>query len=280
MVKILTDSTADLPKEICDQYQISVIPMYIHLNGKMYRDGEDIQPEMLFQQVEKTGSYPTTSAPSPADFLDFFKRNSPAIYISVSSRLSATFRNAQLALENLDKNTVDVIDSRSISSGYGQVVIQAAEWRDSGLEIKELSSHIRRLINQATGVFILNSVDYIYHGGRCSAIEHFVASSLHIRPLLTVTREGTLKVIQKIHGSRGKAVDRLFDFFADQFSTHHIQRIFLTHLKCDSEVAYLLEKIHSLDNKLEVVEANVGCVLATHSGPEPLGFAYCKGGID
>jgi hypothetical protein len=88
MINILTDSTADIPKELCKSYQIETIPVYIQLNGRVYKDGEDIYPEMLFDTVRKTGRYPTTSAPSPNDFVEFFNRETPSIYIGLSSQLS------------------------------------------------------------------------------------------------------------------------------------------------------------------------------------------------
>lgn len=274
MIHILTDSTADIPKALCDTLGIETIPMYIQLNGKVYKDGEDIGPEMLFETVRTIGQYPTTSAPSPGDFIKFFDRDNTSIYIGVSSKLSTTFRNAQLAVKEMGSQTVDLIDSLSISMGYGQVVLQAAQWRNEGMGFAELGQRIRERVNQTRGVFILDTLDYIYHGGRCSAIEHFFSSLLKINPFLEMRSDGTLGVLQKVRGSREKAINALVAYFLDQVSKHSIPEIFLTHLDCDQEAQLIKSKIESTGNPVIIRDAEVGCVLATHSGPKPIGIAY------
>lgn len=274
MIQILTDSTADISEELCEAYQIETIPMYIQLNGKTYKDGEDIVPEMLFDMVRTTGKYPTTSAPPPGDFIKYFEKNSSSIYIGVSGTLSTTFRNAQLALKETDNKAIDLIDSLSISTGYGQVVLQAAKWRNAGMDFIELGQKIRALISKARGIFILDTLDYIYHGGRCSAIEHFFSSMLKIRPLLQILPDGTLGILQKVRGSREKAIQSLLSFYRAQIAKYEIPEIFITHLDCEGEARYLIEKIQAMGKPVQIQTAKVGCVLATHSGPKPIGIAY------
>lgn len=274
MINILTDSTADISKELCTSLQIDTIPMYIQLDGVVYKDGEDIHPDMLFETVQTTGQFPTTSAPSPGDFMNFFTRENPSIYIGVSSKLSTTFRNAQLALKEMDNNHIDLIDALSISTGYGQVVIQAAKWRNEGMSFTELGRRIRERINQTRGVFILETLDYIYHGGRCSAIEHFFSSLLKIRPFLEMRSDGTLGVLQKVRGSREKAINSLLTYFLDQAEKFQIPEIFVTHLACDLEAEFLKDHINASNKGIHIQDAKVGCVLATHSGPMPIGIAY------
>ena len=248
--------------------------MYIQINGAVYRDGEEIDALELFARVEKTGQYPTTSAPSPQDFANFFAEKSPAIYIGVSSMLSSTFRNAEMALTQMGEKAIALIDSLSISTGYGQTVIQAAKWRNEGMGFEALVENIRNMVGRARGIFILDSLDYLYHGGRCKAIEHFMASMLKIHPFLQILPEGTLGVLQKVRGSRFRAVRALRDYFFEQLKDHAIQRIFLTHLDCEAEVDFLANEIRARSPAIEVHFATVGCVLATHSGPKPLGIAY------
>lgn len=274
MINILTDSTADLSKEDCKNHQIETIPMYIQLNGMVYKDGEDIVPEMLFETVKKTGKFPTTSAPSPSDFVRYFDRNNSSIYIGVSGKLSTTLRNAELAVRELGSKTVDVIDSLSLSSGYGQIVIQAAKWRDEGMGFIELGQRIRERIKKTRGIVILDTLEYIYHGGRCSAIEHFFSSVLKIRPFLHIRPDGTLGVLQKVRGSREKALKVLLEYFKQQLNRYDIPEIFITHLDCDDEANFLAQEIQSLETGIQIQTGRVGCVLATHSGPKPIGIAY------
>jgi DegV family protein with EDD domain len=274
MINILTDSTADLSDNLLEKYQIKTIPMYVSINGRTYRDGEEMTGEELFRIVEKTGQYPTTSAPSPNDFIKFFDRKGPSIYIGVSNRLSSTYKNAQLALKELGKKSITLINSLSISVGYGQTVLQAAEWRDMGIGFDELVTRIRNYIPRTRGIFILDSLDYLFHGGRCSAVDHFVASLLKIRPFLNIRPNGTLGILQKVRGTRQKAVKALLDFFQRQLNIFPISKLTIAHLNCEDEVNFLLENINRLKPSLEIDTASVGCVLANHSGPKPLGIAY------
>lgn len=274
MINILTDSTADISKQLCEAYHIDVIPMYIQLDSKVYKDGEEIIPEMLFDTVRKTGQFPTTSAPPPGDFIKFFDRDHPSIYIGVSGKLSATFRNAQFAVKELGNKAIDLIDSLSISTGYGQVVLQAAKWRDEGMGFKELGLRIRDRIKMTRGIFILDTLDYVYHGGRCSAIEHFFSAMLKIHPFLQILPDGTLGVLQKVRGSREKALEALLSYFNDQASLYKIPEIYLTHLDCDEEADFLVKQINAWGKPINIATAKVGCVLATHSGPKPIGIAY------
>jgi DegV family protein with EDD domain len=274
MINILTDSTSDIPPELLDELHIEVIPMVVQLNGKIYRDGEDIDARMLFEHVHRTGHYPTTSAPSPGDFVKFFDRENQSIYIGVSDALSSTFANAQLAVEQLGNRNIDLIDSKSISAGYGQVAIKAAEWRNSGMGFEALGIKIRQMVEKTRGVLILDTLDFLYKGGRCSAIEHTVSSLLKIRPLLQILPNGTLGILRKIGGSRMKAVRSLWSFFKTQITALDFQQIYLMHIDCDEEVDYLVKNIKALGLPIEVNTGDVGCVLATHSGPKPLGIAY------
>jgi DegV family protein with EDD domain len=240
----------------------------------MYRDGEDIDAQSLFDQVRETGKYPTTSAPSPSDFLKFFNRKDKLIYISISSMLSTTFRNVQLEISELDGSIVELIDSFSISTGYGQVVLKAAEWRNAGMGFDELTQRIRQLIKRTRGIFILDTLDYLYYGGRCSAIDHFVSSLLHIHPILKIRSDGTLGILQKVRGSRIKAVEVLCQYFKTEMGTSNIGHLIVTHLDCDEEAKFLEQSIREINTQIEISTAKVGCVLATHSGPKPLGIAY------
>ena len=275
MIRILTDSTADIPEGLCKIHQIETISMYLHMNGKSYRDGKDINPAAIFDNVEKTGVFPTTSAPSPADFIQRFMKDDPIIYISVSGKLSATFENARRARNEVSHDMIDIIDSCSISTGYGQVVLQAAKWRNAGMSYKDLGDRVRSLIKKTHGIFILDTLDYLYRGGRCSAIEHYFSSILKIRPLLKILPDGTLGVIQKFRGARSHAVSGLLRYIINQLNHYQITQMFVMHLNCEDEVTYLMNEVKALGHTVDVRTAQVGCVLAMHSGPRPLGIAYC-----
>lgn len=274
MINILTDSTADIPEELRSKYQIDTIPMYIQINGRVYKDKEDIDAQMLFDQVSKTGKYPTTSAPSPADFAKFFDQKEPSIYIGVSSNLSSAFKNAQLARREMNGSKVEIIDSLSFSTGYGQVVLQAAEWRNEGMDILTLIQKIKDFTKKARGIFILDTLDYLYNGGRCSSIEHFFSSLLKIRPFLNVRPDGTLGVLQKIRGTRIRSVKALINYLVTHKDEIADDRVYVTHLDCDEEAQFISDNLKLHFPKMEIIPAIVGCALASHSGPYPIGIAY------
>lgn len=274
MINIITDSIADIPKELLVKYGIETLPMYVHLNGKMYQDGENINSKALFNWVEVSGKYPTTSAPPPADFIRYFDRKEPVIFIGVSSKLSATIANAQIAARELENSRIDVIDSKSISIVYGQIVLQAAKWRNEGMSYEDLGAKIRKLIDRSRGVFILNTLEYLYHGGRCSAINHAAASLLKIRPFLQVLPDGSLGIMKKVHGSREKAVSELISYFKEVYNRYDLTHVSIGHLDGDGEVLDLERKIRSLGYQKDILITEIGCILASHSGPKPLGIAF------
>jgi DegV family protein with EDD domain len=138
----------------------------------------------------------------------------------------------------------------------------------------DLINHIRTFVNQTRGVFILDSVDYLYKGGRCSAVEHFVSSLLKIRPLLEICSDGTLGVLRMVQGKRSNAVNSLRDYILDQIGTNQINQLIITHLNCGAEAAYLEREIKLISKNIRITTARVGCVLAMHSGPNPIGIAY------
>jgi len=274
MINILTDSTADIPDELLAKHCIEVIPMYVQLNGRMYHDGEDIEPDEIFEWVKTTGNYPTTSAPPPADFKKFFGRKDPSLFIGVSGKLSTTMANAQIAVNELGAKNIAIIDSRSISIAYGKIVIQAAKWRDEGLGFAALTEEVRKLVDRSRGIFILNSLEYLYHGGRCSAINHFAASLLKIRPFLQVLPDGSLGVLKKVRGSREKTIKELFGYFKQEYDRHELDHISIGHLDGEEEANQLHDMVRSLGYEKEILITKIGCVLSSHSGPKPLGIAY------
>ncbi len=274
MINILTDSTADIPKDLAQQLNIGVIPAYIHLDGKSYKDGEEIQPSTLFELVKETKNFPTTSAPSLGDFLKFFDLEGPSIFISLSSQLSTTYRNAQLAKKELETKTIEVIDGKSISTGYGQIVIQAAKWRNKGMSFEELILRIKDRIENTQGVLILDTVDYLYHGGRCSKIDSLFSSLLSIKPFLRVLPDGTLGVLQKVRGSREKILKVMASYFIKQLANKDIPEIYITHYDSVEDANLVADQITSFGKPIEIHITEVGCALATHSGPNPLGIAY------
>lgn len=274
MIQIITESAADLSLSQLQQFNIHSIPMYINLNGNSYKDVDGINPENIFAEVELNGHYPTTSAPSIEDYINAFSKSGEKIFIGVSSKLSSAFGNAQVAAKELADPDLHVIDSKSFSTGMGQLVIKAAEMRDSGLTASEIYKNIGQHILKAHGIFILDTLDYIFHSGRVSMIGRMIGSLLRIHPILKINPDGSLGIFRKMRGSRKKTLDAIINELYRQKECIDTERLIITHLNCDEEAAYLKKNVEGMFNSINVEINNVGCLLAVHSGPKPIGIAY------
>lgn len=206
-IKIISDSTCDLTPEQVKMHNICIVPLYVIFDGESFRDGTEIDTEKLYETVEKKKTLPKTSAPSPQDFYNIFEseieKGNKVIYIGLSSKLSSTIQNARIAAEEFDAGNIEIIDSENLSSGIGLLVMKAVDYRKRGMDLQEMAENIRSIIPKVRTRFIINTLDYLYKGGRCSALESFVGSLLRIRPIVTV-KSGTMILEEKIRGRREK----------------------------------------------------------------------------
>lgn len=274
MVNILTDSTADLGKDLASKYNIQTIPLYVNVDGKTYSDGLDIQTPDLLQSVIQTGQLPKTSAPSVPDFLNYFNQPGETIYIGLSSRLSATLQNALLARQQCEPEHVYIIDSLNLSTGIGLLVIKAAELRDQGEPAAEIYRQISALVPNVRSSFVIETLDYLYKGGRCSAMQNLMGSLLHIRPVIVVRPDGTLGVKGRTRGTRQKALQFMLDDFNENLPDIDTSRVFITHTGCLADAEFLKTEILHTAPVNEVLITDAGSVIASHCGPDTIGILY------
>ncbi|MRS03890.1 DegV family protein, partial [bacterium] len=166
MVKIIADSCCDLSPELVAQYDVEIIPLSVLVNGQNYLDGVELTPEQLFEAVKASGELPKTSAPSVAAYAKVFEKYPDFIYISISSRLSASFQSASIALESLANVKGCLIDSLNLSTGIGLLVLKAAELSQQGKSLKEITDTITSLVPHSNASFVIDTLDYLYMGGR------------------------------------------------------------------------------------------------------------------
>jgi DegV family protein with EDD domain len=274
MLTIVTDSTSDLGAELLKRYQIQIIPLYVQHLGKTFRDGIDIDNPMLFGMVERTHDLPKTSAASIGDFMQVFTETSECVCLTISSALSATYQNAVIAQEQISRNGIRVVDSLNLSSGIGLMALRAAEMRDRGCTVDEIDRTITALRSKVHTSFVLETLEYVYMGGRCSAIQNFASSLLKIRPVLEVCPDGTLGVKDKIRGSRKKALDSMLKDLRQNLPILDRQRIFVTHTDCPEDAEYLRGEIQKLANPGEIHITVAGSVISSHCGPKTIGILY------
>jgi DegV family protein with EDD domain len=169
MTEILTDSCSDLSPELSEKFRVHTLPLLVYINQRSYHDGLDITLAELYQSVQKTGELPKTSAPSVADFIEFFNRYpDELLFIGIGSRLSATLQSAKLAAEQIKDRPIRLIDSANLSTGIGLLVLRAAELRDQGMNSAEIEKEIRALIPKVRNSFVVDTLDYLYKGGRAA----------------------------------------------------------------------------------------------------------------
>lgn len=277
MVKIIADSCSDLSPELIEKYQIGIVPLDVLIGETNYKDGVTLSTSQLFELVAQTGVLPKTSAPSFAAFQEAFNHPGEIAYISIGSKLSATYQSALLARETLNRDDIHIIDSLNLSTGIGLLVIAAAELAAQGLTAPQITAEITQLVPKVHSSFVIDTLEYIYKGGRCSAIEMLVGGILKIRPVIEVRSDGTLGVKRKVNGTRKKALLSMVEDFACDIDNLDKRRVFITHTLTDEATAdayFLKSEIDKLVSVEEILFTTAGATIASHCGPETIGILY------
>lgn len=274
MIHILTDSTADLGPALAERFGIQTVPLYVLMDNQTYQDGAGITTADLFRSVEKTGQLPKTSAPAVSDFMKVFQQPDQTIYIGLSSKLSATVQNALLAQDNCEPGQVYTIDSLNLSTGIGLLALKAAALREQGCSAEEIAAQVRLLVPKVRSLFMIETLDYLHKGGRCSALQNVMGSLLRIRPVIAVRPDGTLGVKGRTRGTRQKALQFMLDDFSENLPEVDLERVFITHTGCDEDAEYLKQELLKLAPIQEVLITDAGSVIASHCGPGTIGVLY------
>ena len=280
MVKILADSTCDLSPSLISRYKIGIIPLYVHLGEKEYKDGVDITPSDLYKWSDEHNETPRTSAPGIEDIESFLDKDSADEYVifTISSSMSSSYNNCILAAEDLEMtDRVHVIDSANLSTGIGLQVIKAAELAAAGMTASEIAAEIEKLKGKVRASFVVDTLTYLYRGGRCSGVSAFLGSALRLHPRIEVI-DGAMHPEKKY---RGKNTRFIMDYVRDMendLKSAVRDRVFITHSGCDREIvedvrAYL-EGLGRFD---EILETTAGAVISSHCGPGTLGVLFIAG---
>ncbi len=275
---ISTDSPADVPAEIRERYDIRVIPLHIILDDDCFEDGVNIQPDDLYAFYKKTGRLPKTSAVSVAEYTDFFKEltqdGSSVVHISFSSALSATHQNARLAAEDFDN--VYIVDSKSLSTGIALLAIKAAQLAQDGLDAKTIAHEMEYKREKVVTTFVLDKLEFLYKGGRCSGVAMLGANVLGIKPSIVMV-DGKLQVGKKYRGKlencQMQYVRDLLEQYAGRIDT---DRAFLSRTAgvSDEQMKALQKEIHKTLKFKEYIVSTVGCTITSHCGERTFTFEF------
>jgi len=275
---ISSDSTCDLSRELIDRYNIRILPLGVSLGDNIYRDGVDVSPDDIYAYVAKTGLLPKTSAVNMAENADFFaeltKDGSAVIHFTISSSMSATYNNARVAAEEFED--VYVVDSKNLSTGNGLLVIAAAEMAKQGMEAREIAQKVSAMADCVDASFVVDNLEYLVKGGRCSAAAAFGANLLQLKPCICV-KNGAMGVGKKY---RGKFEKVLPNYVAERLANGddiELDRVFVTHAGCDPQIVENVVQLvkNTLPFK-EVFVTRAGCTVSSHCGANTLGVLFIR----
>lgn len=274
-IKIITDSTADLPLHVVEKYDIEVMPLLITFGEETYRDGVDIDLPTLLQKMNGTSDFPRTAQVNPQRFLECYKRYLEEGYkivsIHISSKMSGTYQSACVAKEMLETDDIVVIDSLNVTSGLGLLTIKAAKLKEAGLEINEIYEEIIKLVPHVKSSIVFNSLDNLVKGGRLSKTAGIIGNILGIKPILSI-ENGELIVTDKVRGNK-KAIRTILDCL-DSKGIKDGEESILIQVENKDVREVLREDLKEKGKPF--IECEVGCTVGVHSGPNACGIFFVE----
>ena len=277
MVKLITDSTNDLNKELLDELDIEVIPLYVNFGVESYKDGIDITTEELYKKVEEKGELPKTSAISVADFIAVFQKyvdlGYEIVFTGISAQMSSTLQNANLAKEEVAPDKIYIVDSKNLSSGIGLLLLKAAKDIKNGLSAKEVAQNMEENTKLVLSQFVIEKMDYLYKGGRCSGVAKFVGTLLKIKPYIIV-RDGKMSVGKKPIGKMQVALIALLEQIKEDKDRVDLDHILITHSIAYEYRDYLYERLREMFPNVDIISTVAGCVISSHCGRGTIGILY------
>lgn len=273
-IAITSESACDLDKKFCEKYDIKKVPFGVILGEEEFFDGE-IETTKIFNYVRENKKLPSTSAVNEYQYEEFFNKildeYDAIIHISMSDLLSSAVNNAEKVASRMQN--VYVINSKSLSFGMGLLALHACELRDSGLSAKEIVNRLEERKKYIQVSLILEKLDYLKKGGRCSALQLLGANLLMLRPELIVT-DGKLGVAKKFRGNFKRSCLEYCDDILEKFNNPDLNRVFLAYTTLDEDIKKEVRARLEARGFKEIVEAPVGCTISCHCGENGLGIIY------
>lgn len=272
-VKIVTDSTADLPADLISELGISVVPLYVCFGEKSYRDREDISEDDFYERLLQGSTHPTTAQPTPQDFAEVYRRLSSEadgiISIHISEKLSGTC-NSALQGKKLAENgcPIEVIDSKTTSMALGLIVVAAASMAKNGKSLQQVAEDVKQRVSSVRLLILFDTLKYLAKGGRIGKAKSLLGSVLGVKPVLTI-KDGEVMPVSQVH-SRSKGIEKLIGFVRD---SGNIKNLAIIHSTTPDEARSLADRLSSILHPGDVRIARLGPVLGAHGGPGVLAVA-------
>ncbi|MGI2336478.1 MAG: DegV family protein [Dehalogenimonas sp.] len=272
VVRVVTDSTADIPSQLVRELGIVVVPSYVIFGSTSYRGGVDIAEDEFYRKLMLESVHPTTSQPTPQDFVDVYtklaKEADGILSIHISTKLSGTTNSAEQANKLAKfKCPIEIIDTQNLSMAHGLIVIAAAKMARAGKGLTEIVDVVRKMVPNTRLLILFDTLEYLAKGGRIGKAKSLLGSLLNVKPLLTL-KDGEFVPVTQVH-SRTKGKERLLEFVR---SAKDIEDLAIIYSTTPDEAKELAASITAMYN-IQALVAQVGPVLGVHSGPGALGIA-------
>lgn len=277
-VKILVDSCADLSKELYEKYKLDVLAQNVIFGEKTYKDGVDISQDELYKNVEKFGELPRTAAVTPGAFDEYFKKTLDEgydiVYVGLGSKLSTTFQNAFITKQNYPEDRIFLVDTNTLSSGVGLVAMKAAKFRDEGLSAKEIKEKCDELVPHVVAQFSVDTLDYLYKGGRCSGAAKLIGHIFHVHPYIKVV-DGALIVYKNPRGPMRMAIKEQLNELQAVLPNVDLDHVMITHAGVTPDIEeFAKEELGKLVPKESILVTSAGAVISSHCGFGTIGILY------
>lgn len=280
-VKIISDSTCDLSKELIEKYNVDILPLHIVLGEVEYKDGEEISPDKIYEWADANKTTPKTSAIAITDVMDTYekwlKEYDEIVIFSISGKMSTTVNVMRMGAEELEmEDRIFVVDSENLSTGSGLLVIEAAIMAQEGKSANEIVACLKELKPRVKASFVVDTLTYLHRGGRCSGVAALAGSALKLHPKIVV-EDGAMKPDKKYRGKMKKVILDYTKEMEPQFLAAKKDRVFITHSGCETEVLgsvqEYLDSLHYFD---EILVTRAGGVISSHCGPGTLGVLFIE----
>lgn len=275
-VRVVTDSTADIPESLRRELGIEMVPLNVHFGPEVFKDQVDIFPDDFYARLPKTEHHPRTSQPSPGEFVETYKRiieqGEDIVSIHISSKLSGTFQSATLAQNMLPDAPIEIVDSGLAAMVLGMVVLEAARAAQKGANQAEVRRVAEDTMRKTRVAFAVDTLEYLQRNGRIGKAAAFLGSLLGIRPLLTLS-DGLVAPVEKIRG-KSKVLPRVLEIIQEWVPAGSTVKAAITHAAAPEEAEVWKHEVSKIYTVEEWIVCPLGPVVGTHTGPGTVGVMF------
>ncbi|MDD3112826.1 MAG: DegV family protein [Candidatus Izemoplasmatales bacterium] len=279
-IKLITDTTSDLSPDLIEAHQITMVPLYVNFKEETYRDLFELNPKNMYDLVQKKGFLPKTAAASPGDFYNVFKEylaeGYEIIYTGIGGNFSASLTSANTAKKMLDSTKIHLVDSQNLSSGSGLLVLKAAKFRSEGDSAEMIVKKLEAIRSRVRSQFVIDTLEYLYKGGRLNALSAFMGTMLRIKPIIKV-HNGLMAVGKKPRGNIRIGIDLMIRELLELEDRVDEDFLMITHSLADEQAVYIKQELAKHNLKIKhIYETAAGCVISSHCGKGTIGILYIE----